>query len=121
MIGIVATADVLVDTDVLIGHLRGKHRLSGRGRSLGVSVISRYELFAGRDEHERLRAFLRPMTELPINPAIAELAGVTRRESGIQVPDALIAATALAHGIPVMTRNRRRFARVAGLRVIAPD
>jgi hypothetical protein len=43
-----------------------------------------------------------------------------RRETGIATPDALIAATALTHRIPLMTRNRRHFERVARLHVIAP-
>ena len=47
-------------------------------------------------------------------------AGLTRRDTGIATPDALIAATALMHGIPLMTRNRRHFDRVAGLRVVTP-
>jgi len=83
-------------------------------------VVSRCELFAGRDEPERLRRFLSPMVQLPIDPAIAELAGVTRRDTGIATPDPLIAATALAHDIPLMTRNRRHFERIADLRSIAP-
>lgn len=35
--------------------------------------------------------------------------------------DALIAATALAHGFAVMTYNRRDFDRVPGLTVLAPN
>lgn len=60
------------------------------------------------------------MIELPIDGVIAELAGTTRRETGIATPDALIAATALTNGIPLMTRNRRHFDRVGELRVITP-
>jgi predicted nucleic acid-binding protein len=116
----VATADLLLDTDVLIDHLRGERRLSADGRGMGVSVVSRCELFAGRDEPQRLRRFLWPMIEIPIDTAIAELAGMTRRDTGIATPDALIAATALTHRIPLMTRNRRHFDRVAELRVVAP-
>ena len=115
-----ATAEILVDTDVLIDHLRGVRRLSANGRLLGISVVSRCELFAGRDEPERLRRFLWPMVELPIDAAIAELAGLTRRDTGVATPDALIAATAVTHRIPLMTRNRRHFDRVAELRVVAP-
>lgn len=115
-----ATAELLVDTDVLVDHLRGVRRLVADGSSLGISVVSRCELFAGRDEPERLRRFLSPMVELPIDAPIAELAGLTRRETGIATPDALIAATALTHRIPLMTHNRRHFDRVAELRVIAP-
>jgi len=117
----VATAEILVDTDVLIDHLRGARRLATHGRRLGISVVSRCELFAGRDDHDRLRRFLGPIADLPVDGAIAELAGVTRRECGISTPDALIAATALVHQIPVMTRNRRHFDRVPELRLLVPD
>lgn len=115
-----ATAEILVDTDVLIDHLRGARRLRAGAGSLGISVVSRCELFAGRDDPGLLREFLQPMVELPVDSAIAELAGVTRRVTGIATPDALIAATALTHGIAVMTRHRRHFDRVAGLRVVSP-
>jgi len=117
----VATAELLLDTDVLIDHLRGARRLSVDRRRPGISVVSRCELFAGRDDPEGLRRFLSPMIELPIDGVIAELAGVTRRDTGIATPDALIAATALHHRIPLMTRNRRHFDRVAALQVVAPD
>jgi predicted nucleic acid-binding protein len=116
----VATAELLVDTDVLIDHLRGTRRLHGGGRRLGVSVVSCCELFAGGDQPAVLRGLLRALIELPIDPATAELAGITRRETGIATPDALIAATALIHRIPLMTRNRRHFEPVPGLRVLAP-
>jgi predicted nucleic acid-binding protein len=117
----VATAELLIDTDVLVDHLRGERRLQVDGRRLGVSVVSRCELFAGRDQPAILRALLGAMIEMPIDSAIAELAGVTRRKSGVATPDALIAATALMHRIPVMTRNRRHFQRVSGLEVVAPN
>jgi predicted nucleic acid-binding protein len=116
----VATADVLVDTGVLIDHLRGHRRLPADVERLGVSVVSRCELLAGADEPERLRRFLWPMIELALDSAIAELAGITRRRTGIVTPDALIAATALAHRVPLMTRNRRHFERVDGLRLVVP-
>jgi predicted nucleic acid-binding protein len=88
---------------------------------MAVSVITRCELFAGTDEHHRIRRALLPIVQLPVDSAIAELAGTTRRTSGIATPDALIAATALVHGIPLMTRNRRHFDRVAALRLVVPD
>lgn len=115
-----ATAELLVDSDVLIDHLRGERELRANGRPLAVSVVSRCELFAGWDDPERLRRLLSAMIELPVDAVIAELAGVTRRDSGIATPDALIAATALVHRIPLLTRNRRHFDRVADLRVVVP-
>ena len=115
-----ATAELLVDTDVLIDHLRGRRRLSADVQLLGVSVVTRCELFAGRDEPDRLHRFLWPLVELPIDARIAELAGLTRRRTRIATPDALIAATALLHRIPLMTRNRRHFDRVEELRIVTP-
>jgi len=116
----VATAEALVDTDVLIDHLRGGRRLTADIMPLAISVITRCELFAGREEPEVLRRFVSPMVELPVDAPIAELAGRTRRATGIATPDALIAATALTHRLPLMTRNRRHFDRVAELRIVAP-
>lgn len=116
-----ATADLLIDTDVLIDHLRGTRRLPAEVGHAAISVVTRCELFAGTDEPELLRRFLAPMTQLPVDAAIAELAGRTRRETQIATPDALVAATALIHRLPLMTRNRRHFARVVDLRVIGPS
>jgi predicted nucleic acid-binding protein len=107
-------ADALVDTDVLVDHLRGVSRLAG-GRSLRYSVITRCELFAGREEEERIRLLLAPMGELPVDREIAELAGRLRRMTAIRIPDALIAATALTARLPLLTRNRRHFERVPEL------
>jgi len=112
----VGTAELLVDTDVLIDHLRGERRLHRDGRRRGVSVISRCELSAGSDQSAVLRALVGAMIELPIDSAIAELAGVTRRKTGIATPDALSAATALVHRIPVMTHNPRHFGWCQGCR-----
>ena len=114
-----ATAEILVDTDVLVDHLRGARRMTAE-LGIAVSVVTRCELFAGTDEPERLRRFLRPMVQLPVDAVIAELAGATRRHTGVATPDALIAATALVHRLPLMTRNRRHFDRIDGLRLVVP-
>ncbi len=114
------TAELLVDTDVLVDHLRGRRRLPADVRQLGVSVVTRCELFAGSDEPERLHRLLWPMIELPIDATVAERAGLTRQRTRIATPDTLIAATALQHRIPLMTRNRRHFDSVAELRIVTP-
>lgn len=111
-------ADLLLDTDVLIDHLRlGRSFTTGRDR-LSYSTVTRAELFAGQNTDEELvRVLLAPLHELPVDRDVAELAGRVRRERGLQLPDALIAATALVHRLALMTRNRRDFQRVPGLRL----
>lgn len=111
-------SDLLVDTDVLVDHLRGARRLDAAGRGLSYSTITRCELFAGRTtDEDRVRTLLAPFRELPVDRAVAERAGRIRRETGLRTPDALIAATAVEHGLALLTRNRAGFERVAGLRV----
>jgi predicted nucleic acid-binding protein len=114
-------ADLLVDTDVFIDHLRGDRRLlAGRDR-LSYSVVTRAELFAGRSANrDGLRQLLAAHLELPVDREVAELAGLVRRETGARLPDALIAATAIVHGFTLVTRNRRDFDRVPRLRVREP-
>lgn len=111
--------DLLVDTDVLIDHLRGARRLARPEQgSLAVSVITRCELLAGPEAQEpAVRVLLASLRELPLDGPTADAAGLIRRESGIATPDALIAATALRHGLSLWTRNRRDFERVDGLRL----
>jgi predicted nucleic acid-binding protein len=43
-----------------------------------------------------------------------------RHETKVATPDALVAATAIAHRLTLVTRNRRDFERVPRLRVRAP-
>ena len=110
----------LLDTDVLIDHLRGYRRLRTAG--LAVSVITRTELYAGSEREEpAVEALLAKLKEFQIDAAIARRAGRIQRTSGLKIADALIAATALEHGLDVMTRNRRHFERVTGLALRDPQ
>ncbi len=110
-------ADILVDTDIFIDHLRGARQLVAGRHRLNYSVITRAELFAGNTASDLASTILAPFRELPVERNVAERAGRIRREAGIRLPDALIAATAIEHGLSLATRNRSDFERVRSLRL----
>ncbi len=114
------TSGVLLDTDVLIDHIRGHRRLEVHGAS--VSVVTRAELFAGHEREEpAVEALLGRLSEIDVTRDIARRAGRIRRSTGLDIPDAIIAATALKLEMSVMTRNRRHFERVTGLTLHDPQ
>lgn len=111
---------LLLDTDVLIDHLRGHRQLVAEDAA--ISVVTRAELSAGDERQEpAIRALLGDYDEVDIDRRIAQRAGRVKRQTGLKIADALIAATALERELPLMTRNRRHFERVAGLAVRAPE
>jgi toxin FitB len=112
---------ILLDSDVLVDHLRGRRRIVPGSDELFVSAITRAELFSGRGaEERRVRRLLEPMTGVPVDVAIAERAGRLRRGSERRLPDALIAATALEHRLTLVTRNLRDFQGIRGLKLRPP-
>jgi toxin FitB len=112
-------ADILVDTDIFIDHLRGAVEVKPGRHRLHYSVITRAELFAGGTGTGLATQVLAPFREIPVDRAIAERAGRIRRESGLRMPDALIAATALERRLGLATRNTKHFDQVRGLRIRA--
>ena len=109
-------ADVLVDTDVFIDHLRGHHALDPGGDRLFYSFVTRAELFAGRETDEQPVALsLAPFTEVGLDRVTAEEAGRLRRAYAVSLPDALVAATAVSLGLLLWTRNRRDFEQLPGV------
>lgn len=112
-----SASDLLLDSDVCIDHLRGAHPLTAVADGAFYSLITRCELFAGREAEERIRAFLDRFNEISVDRDIAERAGRLRREFSLRTPDAIIAASALAHGLVLVSRNQRDFVKVDGLRL----
>lgn len=113
-------AGLLLDTDVLIDFLRANPKamkfLDEISGPAFISVISVGELFAGvREGQERdtLEAFVQTFDVLPVDQAIARRGGLLRRDfgrsHGVELPDALLAATALVHDLQFVTLNRKHF------------
>lgn len=128
---------LLIDTDLLIDLERGAgasemERLLGE-EERAISVIAVSELLhevlrASGATRARRRAFvehvLAGLQAIPITEPVARVhadiwAGLSDRGKPIGAHDLWIAATALAHGLGVATRNASHFDRVPGLRVVA--
>jgi hypothetical protein len=114
-------ADLLVDTDVFIDHLRGFRELKPGRNRVHYSVITRCELLSGDVGSALVQRLLDPFRELEVDRAVAERAGRIRRETGVATPDALIAATAIEYDLTLVTRNRKHFDPVKQLRLRDPS
>lgn len=122
---------LVVDTSVLIAHLRGSKEatdllLGAEGHDdIQVPALVAWELWKGTStpaERERVGLLLGDLTIDPMTGGIARLAGelhVAHRERGSERPawDLLIAAHALFHGAALATADRD-FAEMEGLRIL---
>jgi len=122
---------VLVDTDVLIWHLRGYAQATRRLDqldSLTLSAVSYMELLQGMRDKTELAAVKKmlelrgarivPLTEVTTQQAMTLMESLTLSH-GLQMGDALIAATALEHQLTLLTGNVKHFRAVSGLQLEA--
>ncbi len=121
---------ILVDTDVLIAHLRGIETARDwlrdartRGGPLSTSVLCVAEIIGGvrSGERRQVATLLGSLRPLPVSDMIAHRAGQLRREyrrshGAIGIVDYLIAATAQQHGLEPATLNTRHYPMFEGLR-----
>lgn len=119
---------VVVDTDLVIDFLRGKgpgvrlvRELITQHR-IRFSAITAFELRVGTDFHARHADIMRLLGSrtFPLDAACALSAGsvaadLRGRGQPIGFADCLQAGTCLRYDLPLATRNRRHFERVAGL------
>ena len=125
--------DLLLDTDVLVDVARGHPPAVEYLQALhdtttvGVSVITLMELLVGcRDQLEQRRVddFVSRFEVLPVNAEISGIAlGLIRQyrlQHGLLLPDALVAATALANGLSLVTRNHKHYRFIADLALESP-
>jgi predicted nucleic acid-binding protein len=123
----------LIDPDVLIDATRGVAQavsFLAAQRSAGgihISLISSMELAVGcrnAAELAQLRRFLRRVTVIPVTAPVSQTAldliETFYLSHGLLIPDALIAATALEHRLPLFTRNTRHFHTIPQLTLIRP-
>ncbi|HEX8246272.1 MAG TPA: type II toxin-antitoxin system VapC family toxin [Longimicrobium sp.] len=122
---------VLFDTDVLIDAARGVVTAldvledAAREHALAISIITQMELIVGCRNKAELRAadkFLQRFSVLlPGEAAYDQAVGLLhqyRLSHGLQIPDAVIAATALTEGVPLVSKNQRDYRFIPDLQLL---
>jgi predicted nucleic acid-binding protein len=114
---------VLIDSDILIEVARARDSsilnkwdaLSQGSTVLFCSPVTVAELWHGaRPQEDRiLQALFAAVQSIPIDAEIGQRAGVFLRQyarsHGVELGDALVAATACLHDLQLWTRNRRHY------------
>jgi tRNA(fMet)-specific endonuclease VapC len=122
---------IIADSDVLIDFLRGKGDWARRvaveleTRSFGTTALTAFEIRSGARTARQKKAvdtLLEAMTILPFGPEEARIASdirqqVESRGQPIGMVDYMIAAVCIAAGGVLLTRNRKHFERVEGLKL----
>lgn len=113
---------VLLDTSILIDFLRRKKktdslfvRLLQQQYQLYISIVTHTELFSGKKiwENEKLHSEIEILCSglhiLPLETEISKKAGKIRAQNNTTIMDAIIAATAINHGLSLVTLNLKDF------------
>lgn len=123
---------IALDSSVLIDHFRAKSREKTFFEQIGrdfrihcVPAVAKYEVLAGvRDSllPEWVEVFAKvlflPLTEPIVMEGRRVAFQLRRNRKQLDMPDILIAATAIVHGLPLATLNRKHFERIDGLKLV---
>jgi len=88
-----------------------------------ISVITQIELLCWKTDaatEQKIIDFIGDSIILDISPAVITQCVLLRKGKKIKTPDAIIAATALAHGYTLITGNEKDFANINGLKIVNP-
>ena len=122
---------LVFDTSILINALRLKKeakevlaQFEETSDELFLPSIVGFELFSGEssskmDQIKKIKEFLSFFEIVDLTWEIAENAGIIYRESikGLEVPDYIVAATAMEIGASVVTLNIKHFSKIPGLAI----
>ncbi len=118
---------MLIDSNIIIyasqlEHARLREFIAAQAPAVSavsyVEVLGYHELTA--TEESLLREFFAVSTMLPIDQDVLDQAVTLRQQHKMSLGDALVAATALVHRLPLATHNVDDFAWIDGLAVVDP-
>jgi tRNA(fMet)-specific endonuclease VapC len=121
---------VLIDTSILIGRFRNEpsaFKASERvaGYQMVICDVVLAEILAGSRNHAEYLKHHREFTEnfhiLPFTMEVSikfrEILLKVAPQHEMHLADHLIAATALAHDVPLLTLNQKHFSKIKGLQL----
>jgi hypothetical protein len=118
---------MLVDSNILIYAAQPAHahlRQFIAMHAPAVSAVSYVEVLGYHqlDDEARqyLEAFFQLARVLPLSQAVLDQAVALRQQRKMSLGDALVAGTALAHGLTLVTRNIEDFQWIQGLSLLNP-
>jgi predicted nucleic acid-binding protein len=118
---------MVVDTNIIIAFFNAEPVVVSalnewlQTRNLLVSTVTVAELLALPKLEPKSAKIIIDFTEnfltIPVDKSLAVTAGYLRRAYSLHLPDALIAATAIKHNVPLVTRDKV-FRKVSELDII---
>ena len=120
---------ILLDTHVLIEILKGNkttiQKVENQHATLSISSITVMELYYGalnKAEIKKLEKFITLFTILHINTEISihstELIKTYAKSHSLDIPDSLIAATALEKALTLFTYNTKDFKYISHIKLL---
>lgn len=119
----------IFDTSIIIDALRQNKKarevfkkFDNNNDHIFVSSITGFELFSGSGskdmvQRKNIELFMRYFTEVDLTWKISKHAGEIYRDKvkGLEVPDYIIAATAMEIGAQIVTLNKKHFNQIPNL------
>lgn len=108
---------ILIDSNIIIYHFNGVEKatqlLSQNRGNMFISMMTVTEVLSFAPDTQALRLAEKFLNEqftwLDISREIILKSAEIRREKKIKTPDAIIGATALCHGLALVSRNSKDF------------
>ncbi|RJQ28238.1 MAG: type II toxin-antitoxin system VapC family toxin [Peptococcaceae bacterium] len=127
---------ILIDTDVIINHLRGQVQETAFLKRIMIeeefqglySAVTEVELFAAEKVNEAqvndIKSILDNLKRIELTSAIAQMAGNFlgrfRKSHSLEMPDAIIGASVLICNASLATVNTRHYSFIPGLLLTSP-
>ncbi|MDW7738835.1 MAG: type II toxin-antitoxin system VapC family toxin [Bacillota bacterium] len=130
-------ASLLLDTDIFINYLRGQSEEAELIRRIifneefngFYSAITEIELYSvermSLEQEKKIKILLSSLQRIELNSPVAQLAGRLiaryRKNNGLEMPDAVIAASAVIVNASLVSKNIKHFSYIPGLVLSPPD